>query len=151
MTVYRDLKKLRKENQSNASTLQAIQGATFWSWRAERNENDVCRSSRSVRHSKNHWAIYSIWYFPKRTQVFATTLVGASSYHLKGMTFDVVFIRWSRSGLGRARLLGFRLSGSKKVVFAGWPFSKLPPTKLSPFKRLKRWTWPKTPLIFLKK
>jgi ATP-dependent RNA/DNA helicase IGHMBP2 len=52
-------------------------------------------------------------------------LVGASSYHLKGMTFDVVFIDEAAQGLEAASWIP--ILKAKKVVFAGDHF-QLPPT-----------------------
>src|SRR5690606_1484788 len=58
-------------------------------------------------------------------KVFACTLVGASSYNLKGMEFDVVFIDEAAQGLEAATWIP--ILKAKKVVFAGDHF-QLPPT-----------------------
>jgi len=61
----------------------------------------------------------------QRTQVFASTLVGASSHHLKGMMFDIVFIDEAAQGLEAATWIP--ILKAKKVVFAG-DHCQLPPT-----------------------
>jgi predicted DNA helicase len=61
----------------------------------------------------------------QKTLVFASTLVGASSHHLKGMIFDVVFIDEAAQGLEAATWIP--LLKAKKVVFAG-DHCQLPPT-----------------------
>jgi ATP-dependent RNA/DNA helicase IGHMBP2 len=61
----------------------------------------------------------------QRSQVFATTLVGASSHVLKGMEFPVVFIDEAAQGMEPATWIP--ILKAKKVVMAG-DHCQLPPT-----------------------
>ncbi len=120
---YRDLKKLRKETNQYLNLAKQYKRNFGPEERAQRKllYAEVSRI-RGAAKSLEEYIQYDIF---QRTQVFATTLVGASSYHLKGMTFDVVFIDEAAQGLEAATWIP--ILKAKKVVFAGDHF-QLPPT-----------------------
>jgi superfamily I DNA and/or RNA helicase len=120
---YRDLKKLRKETNQYLSLAKQYKRNFGPEERAERKLlfAEVSRI-REAAKSLEEYIQFDIF---QRTQVFATTLVGASSYHLKGMMFDVVFIDEAAQGLEAATWIP--ILKAKKVVFAGDHF-QLPPT-----------------------
>ena len=120
---YRDLKKLRKETNQCLNLAKQYKRNFGPEERAQRKLMfaEVSRL-REASKSLEQYIQFDIF---QRTQVFATTLVGASSYHLKGMTFDVVFIDEAAQGLEAATWIP--ILKAKKVVFAGDHF-QLPPT-----------------------
>jgi superfamily I DNA and/or RNA helicase len=120
---YRDLKKLRKETNQCLNLAKQYKRNFGPEERAQRKMMfaEVSRL-REASKSLEQYIQFDIF---QRTQVFATTLVGASSYHLKGMTFDVVFIDEAAQGLEAASWIP--IIKAKKVVFAGDHF-QLPPT-----------------------
>jgi superfamily I DNA and/or RNA helicase len=120
---YRDLRKLRKEINQHLNLAKQYKRNFGQEERAQRKFMfaEVSRL-REASKSLEQYIQFDIF---KRTQVFATTLVGASSYHLKGMTFDVVFIDEAAQGLEAATWIP--ILKAKKVVFAGDHF-QLPPT-----------------------
>jgi superfamily I DNA and/or RNA helicase len=120
---YRDLKKLRKEINQCLSVAKQYKRNFGHEERAQRKLlfAEVSRI-REAAKSLEEYIQFDIF---QRTQVFATTLVGASSYHLKGMTFDVLFIDEAAQGLEAATWIP--ILKAKKVVFAGDHF-QLPPT-----------------------
>lgn len=120
---YRDLKKLRKETNQHLNLAKQYKRNFGPEERAQRKLMfaEVSRL-REASKSLEQYIQFDIF---QRTQVFATTLVGASSYHLKGMTFDVVFIDEAAQGLEAATWIP--ILKAKKVVFAGDHF-QLPPT-----------------------
>lgn len=120
---YRDLKKLRKETSQYLSLAKQYKRNFGPQERAQRKLMfaEVSRI-REAAKSLEEYIQYDIF---QRSQVFASTLVGASSYHLKGMNFDVVFIDEAAQGLEAATWIP--ILKAKKVVFAGDHF-QLPPT-----------------------
>jgi ATP-dependent RNA/DNA helicase IGHMBP2 len=120
---YRDLKKLRKETSQYLNLAKQYKRNFGPEERAQRKlmYAEVSRIREAVK-SLEEYIQYDIF---QKTQVFATTLVGASTYHLKGMTFDVVFVDEAAQGLEAATWIP--LLKAKKVVFAGDHF-QLPPT-----------------------
>ncbi|MDG1276814.1 MAG: AAA domain-containing protein [Algoriphagus sp.] len=120
---YRDLKKLRKETNQYLNLAKQYKRNFGPEERAQRKlmYAEVSRI-REAAKALEEYIQFDIF---QRTQVFATTLVGASSYHLKGMTFDVVFIDEAAQGLEAASWIP--ILKAKKVVFAGDHF-QLPPT-----------------------
>jgi ATP-dependent RNA/DNA helicase IGHMBP2 len=117
------LKKLRKETNQSLNLAKQYKRNFGPEERAQRKLMfaEVSRL-REASKSLEQYIQFDIF---QRTQVFATTLVGASSYHLKGMTFDVVFIDEAAQGLEAATWIP--ILKAKKVVFAGDHF-QLPPT-----------------------
>lgn len=120
---FRELKKLRKETNQYLNLAKQYKRNFGPEERAQRKRMfaEVSRI-REAAKSLEEYIQFDIF---KRTQVFASTLVGASSYHLKGMTFDVVFIDEAAQGLEAATWIP--ILKAKKVVFAGDHF-QLPPT-----------------------
>ncbi|MCE7054865.1 AAA domain-containing protein [Algoriphagus sp. AGSA1] len=120
---YRDLKKLRKETDQYLKLAKQYKRNFGPEERAQRKlmYAEVSRL-REASKSLEEYIQYDIF---QRTKVFASTLVGASSYNLKGMEFDVVFIDEAAQGLEAASWIP--ILKAKKVVFAGdhW---QLPPT-----------------------
>ncbi|MDN3203177.1 AAA domain-containing protein [Algoriphagus sediminis] len=120
---YRDLKKLRKETNQYLSLAKQYKRNFGPQERAQRKlmyaEVSRCREAAK---SLEEYIQYDIL---QSTKVFATTLVGASSFPLKGLTFDVVFIDEAAQGLEAATWIP--IMKAKKVVFAGDHF-QLPPT-----------------------
>ncbi|MFC5625304.1 IGHMBP2 family helicase [Algoriphagus winogradskyi] len=120
---YRDLKKLRKETDQYLKLAKQYKRNFGHEERAQRKlmYAEVSRL-REASKSLEEYIQYDIF---QRTKVFASTLVGASSYNLKGMEFDVVFIDEAAQGLEAATWIP--ILKSKKVVFAG-DHCQLPPT-----------------------
>ena len=122
-TSYRDLKKLRKEVDQHLKLAKQYKRNFGHEERAKRKQMyaEVSRL-REASKSLEEYIQYDIF---QKTKVFASTLVGASSYNLKGMEFDVVFIDEAAQGLEAATWIP--ILKAKKVVFAGDHF-QLPPT-----------------------
>ena len=122
-TSYRDLKKLRKETDQYLKLAKQYKRNFGPEERAQRKlmYAEVSRL-REASKSLEEYIQYDIF---QRTKVFASTLVGASSYNLKGMQFDVVFIDEAAQGLEAATWIP--ILKAKKVVFAG-DHCQLPPT-----------------------
>lgn len=120
---YRDLKKLRKETDHYLKQAKQYKRNFGPEERAQRKMMyaEVSRL-REASKSLEEYIQYDIF---QKTQVFASTLVGASSYNLKGMEFDVVFIDEAAQGLEAATWIP--ILKAKKVVFAG-DHCQLPPT-----------------------
>ncbi len=120
---YRDLKKLRKETDQYLKLAKQYKRNFGPEERAQRKlmYAEVSRL-REAAKSLEEYIQYDIF---QKTKVFACTLVGASSYSLKGMEFDVVFIDEAAQGLEAATWIP--ILKSKKVVFAG-DHCQLPPT-----------------------
>lgn len=120
---YRDLKKLRKETESYLRLAKQYKRNFGPEERAQRKlmYQEVSR----IREAAEHLEDYIRTDIYQRTQVFASTLVGSSSHHLKGMVFDVVFIDEAAQGLEAATWIP--ILKAKKVVFAG-DHCQLPPT-----------------------
>ncbi|WPR73874.1 AAA domain-containing protein [Algoriphagus sp. NG3] len=120
---FRDLKKLRKETDQYLKLAKQYKRNFGPEERAQRKlmYAEVSRL-REASKSLEEYIQYDIF---QGTRVFASTLVGASSYNLKGMEFDVVFIDEAAQGLEAATWIP--ILKAKKVVFAGdhW---QLPPT-----------------------
>src|SRR5690606_27700579 len=70
-----------------------------------------------IREAAGHLEDYIRSDIFQKTQVFASTLVGASSHNLKGMLFDVVFIDEAAQGLEAATWIP--ILKAKKVVLEG--------------------------------
>ena len=120
---YRDLKKLRKETESYLRLAKQYKRNFGPEERAQRKlmYQEVSR----IREAAEHLEDYIRTDIYQRTQVFASTLVGASSHHLRGMIFDLVFIDEAAQGLEAATWIP--ILKAKKVVFAG-DHCQLPPT-----------------------
>ncbi|MDR7129306.1 superfamily I DNA and/or RNA helicase [Algoriphagus sp. 4150] len=120
---YRDLKKLRKETDQYLKLAKQYKRSFGHEERAQRKlmYGEVSRL-REASKSLEEYIQYDIF---QKTKIFASTLVGASSYSLKGMEFDVVFIDEAAQGLEAATWIP--ILKAKKVVFAG-DHCQLPPT-----------------------
>jgi superfamily I DNA and/or RNA helicase len=120
---YWDLKKLRKETDQYLKLAKQYKRNFGPEERAQRKlmYDQVSR----LREDSKHLEEYIRFDIFHRTKVFASTLVGASSYHLKGMNFDVVFIDEAAQGLEAATWIP--ILKAKKVVLAG-DHCQLPPT-----------------------
>ncbi|MEN2280956.1 AAA domain-containing protein [Algoriphagus sp. SE2] len=120
---YRDLKKLRKETDKYLKLAKQYKRNFGPEERVQRKlmYAEVSRL-REAAKSLEEYIQYDIF---QKTKVFASTLVGASSYSLKGMEFDVVFIDEAVQGLEAATWIP--ILKAKKVVFAG-DHCQLPPT-----------------------
>ncbi|SFB52653.1 AAA domain-containing protein [Algoriphagus aquimarinus] len=120
---YRDLKKLRKETDQQLKIAKQYKRNFGHNERVQRKMMfaEVSRL-REASKSLEEYIQYDIY---QKTKVFACTLVGASSYNLKGMEFDVVFIDEAAQGLEAATWIP--ILKAKKVVFAG-DHCQLPPT-----------------------
>lgn len=120
---YRDLRKLRKETDQYLKLAKQYKRNFGPEERAQRKLmfSEVSRL-RDASKQLEEYIQYDIF---QRSQVFACTLVGASSHYLKGMIFDVVFIDEAAQGLEAATWIP--LLKAKKVVLAGDHF-QLPPT-----------------------
>jgi len=120
---YRDLKKLRKETDQQLKIAKQYKRNFGHAERVQRKMMyaEVSRL-REASKSLEEYIQYDIY---QKTKVFACTLVGASSYNLKGMEFDVVFIDEAAQGLEAATWIP--ILKAKKVVFAG-DHCQLPPT-----------------------
>lgn len=120
---YRDLKKLRKETEQYLRLAKQYKRNFGPEERAQRKM--MYQEVSRIREAAGHLEDYIRTDIFQKTQVFASTLVGASSYHLKGMVFDVVFIDEAAQGLEAATWIP--ILKAKKVVFAG-DHCQLPPT-----------------------
>ncbi|HAZ23395.1 MAG TPA: IGHMBP2 family helicase, partial [Algoriphagus sp.] len=120
---YRDLKKLRKEIDQYLKL--AKQYKRNFGPEERRQRKLLFDEVGRIREAAKHLEEYISFDIFQKTQVFACTLVGASSYHLKGMAFDVVFIDEAAQGLEAATWIP--ILKAKKVVFAG-DHLQLPPT-----------------------
>ena len=120
---YRDLKKLRKETEQYLRLAKQYKRNFGPEERAQRKlmYQEVSR----IREAAGHLEDYIRTDIFQKTQVFASTLVGASSFHLKGLMFDEVFIDEAAQGLEAATWIP--ILKAKKVVFAG-DHCQLPPT-----------------------
>jgi ATP-dependent RNA/DNA helicase IGHMBP2 len=120
---YRDLKKLRKETETYLKLAKQYKRNFGPEERAQRKlmYQEVSR----IREAAGHLEDYIRADIFQKTQVFACTLVGASSSNLRGMIFDVVFIDEAAQGLEAATWIP--ILKAKKVVFAG-DHCQLPPT-----------------------
>ncbi|WP_268036654.1 AAA domain-containing protein [Algoriphagus sp. PAP.12] len=120
---YRDLKKLRKEIDQYLKLAKQFKRNFGKEERRQRQLlfDEVGRIREAARHLEEYIS-YDIF---QKTQVFACTLVGASHFQLKGMTFDVVFIDEAAQGLEAATWIP--ILKAKKIVFAG-DHLQLPPT-----------------------
>lgn len=120
---YRDLKKLRKETESYLKLAKQYK-RNFGPEEREQRKLLFQEVSR-IREAASHLEDYIRSDIFQRTQVFACTLVGASSSHLRGMVFDIVFIDEAAQGLEAGTWIP--ILKAKKVVFAG-DHCQLPPT-----------------------
>lgn len=120
---YRDLKKLRKETDQYLKLAKQYKRNFGPEERAQRKLMfaEVTRI-REAAKSLEEYIQFDIF---QKTKVFASTLVGASSYSLKGMEFDVVYIDEAAQGLEAATWIP--ILKAKKVVLAG-DHCQLPPT-----------------------
>lgn len=122
-TSYRDLKKLRKETDQYLKLAKQYRRNFGAEERVQRKL--MYREVSKLREAAKSLEEYIQFDIFQKTQVFASTLVGASSYSLKGMEFDVVFIDEAAQGLEAATWIP--ILKSKKIVFAG-DHHQLPPT-----------------------
>jgi superfamily I DNA and/or RNA helicase len=120
---YRDLRKLRKETESYLQLAKQYKRNFGPEERAQRKlmYQEVSR----IREAAEHLEEYIRTDVFQRTQVFASTLVGAGSHALKGMQFDLVCIDEAAQGLEAATWIP--ILKAKRVVFAG-DHCQLPPT-----------------------
>jgi ATP-dependent RNA/DNA helicase IGHMBP2 len=120
---YRDLKKLRKETEEYLKLAKQYKRKFGHEERMQRKlmYQEVSR----IREAAGHLEDYIRSDIFQKTQVFASTLVGASNYNFKGMVFDVVLIDEAAQGLEAATWIP--ILKAKKVVFAG-DHCQLPPT-----------------------
>ena len=120
---YKDLKKLRKETESYLHLAKQYKRNFGPEERAQRKR--MYQEVSRIREAAEQLEEYIRADVYQKTLVFASTLVGASSHHLKGMIFDVVFIDEAAQGLEAATWIP--ILKAKKVVFAG-DHCQLPPT-----------------------
>lgn len=120
---YRDLKKLRKDIAQYLKL--AKQYKRNFGPEERRQRKLLFDEVGRIREAAKHLEEYISFDIFQKTQVFASTLVGASSHHLRGMSFDVVFIDEAAQGLEAATWIP--ILKAKKVVFAG-DHLQLPPT-----------------------
>ncbi|MFC3415487.1 AAA domain-containing protein [Algoriphagus hitonicola] len=120
---YRDLTKLRKEIDHYLKL--AKQYKRNFGPEERRQRKLLFEEVGRIREAAKHLEEYISFDIFQKTQVFASTLVGASSHHLRGMTFDVIFIDEAAQGLEAATWIP--ILKAKKVVFAG-DHLQLPPT-----------------------
>jgi superfamily I DNA and/or RNA helicase len=120
---FRDLKKLRKETDQYLKLAKQYKRNFGPEERAQRKllYDHVSR----MREDSKQLEDYIRFDIFQKTKVFACTLVGASSYHLKGMSFDIVFIDEAAQGLEAATWIP--ILKAKKLVLAG-DHCQLPPT-----------------------
>ncbi|MCS5488821.1 AAA domain-containing protein [Algoriphagus limi] len=120
---YRDLKKLRKDIAQYLKL--AKQYKRNFGPEERRQRKLLFDEVGRIREAAKHLEEYISYDIFQKNQVFASTLVGASSVHLRGMIFDVVFIDEAAQGLEAATWIP--ILKAKKVVFAG-DHLQLPPT-----------------------
>ncbi len=120
---FRDLKKLRKETEAYLKLAKQYKRNFGPEEREQRRL--MFQEVTRIREAASHLEDYIRSDIFQRTQVFASTLVGASSSNLRGMVFDVVFIDEAAQGLEPATWIP--ILKAKKVVFAG-DHCQLPPT-----------------------
>ena len=120
---YKDLKKLRKSAEDYRSMGRKYKRNFGKEERAQRKRLfDEADKLKEEASSLENYIIYDIF---QRTQVVASTLVGASGPSLKGMKFPVVFIDEAGQGLEPATWIP--ILKTDKVVLAG-DHCQLPPT-----------------------
>lgn len=120
---FRDLKKLRKDTEAYLKLAKQYKRNFGPEERAQRKlmYQEVSR----MREAAGHLEDYIRSDIFQKTQVFASTLVGAAHSNLRGMVFDVVFIDEAAQGLEAATWIP--ILKAKKVVLAG-DHCQLPPT-----------------------
>ena len=120
---YKDLKKLRKSAEEYRSMGRKYKRNFGKEERSQRKRlMDEADKLKEEALSLESYIIYDIF---QRTQVVASTLVGASGASLKGMKFPVVFIDEAGQGLEPATWIP--ILRTDKVVLAG-DHCQLPPT-----------------------
>src|SRR5690606_21741173 len=120
---YKDLKRLRKSAEEYRSMGRKYKRNFGKEERSQRKRlMDEADKLKEEALSLESYIIYDIF---QRTQVVASTLVGASGPSLKGMKFPVVFIDEAGQGLEPATWIP--VLKSDKVVLAG-DHCQLPPT-----------------------
>ncbi len=120
---FRDLKKLRKETEVYLKVARQYKRNFGPEERAQRKQ--VYQEVSRIREAATHLEDYIRSDIFQKTQVFASTLVGASNSNLKGMLFDVVFVDEAAQGLEAATWIP--VLKAKKLVLAG-DHCQLPPT-----------------------
>lgn len=120
---YKDLKKLRKEAENYLRLAKQYKRNFGPEERAQRKL--LFQEVSRIREAGSQLEDYIRSDIFQSTQVFASTLVGSSTHHLKGLLFDVVFIDEAAQGLEAATWIP--ILKAKKVVFAG-DHCQLPPT-----------------------
>lgn len=120
---FRDLKRLRKETETYLHLAKQYKRNFGPEERAQRKR--MYQEVSRIREAAEQLEEYIRADVFQKTLVFASTLVGASSHHLKGMIFEVVFIDEAAQGLEAATWIP--LLKAKKVVFAG-DHCQLPPS-----------------------
>lgn len=120
---YRDLKKVKKSAEEYRKLAFKYKRSFGPEERAQRKRLlDEAGRLKDEAEQLEDYITHDVF---QRTQVFATTLVGASSHALKGMEFPVVFIDEAAQGLEPATWIP--ILKAKKVVMAG-DHCQLPPT-----------------------
>jgi ATP-dependent RNA/DNA helicase IGHMBP2 len=122
---YKDLKRLRKETESYLKLAKQYKRNFGPEERAQRKL--MFQEVSRIREAASHLEDYIRSDVFQKTQVFASTLVGSSSSHLRGLVFDVVFIDEAAQGLEAASWIP--ILKAKKVVFAGDHFQLSPTIK----------------------
>ncbi|UJP65038.1 AAA domain-containing protein [Mongoliitalea daihaiensis] len=120
---FRDLKKARKAADEYRKLAFKYKRSFGPEERAQRKRLlDEAGRLKSEAEQLEDYITYDVF---QKTQVFATTLVGASAHALKGVEFPVVFIDEAGQGLEPATWIP--ILKAKKVVMAG-DHCQLPPT-----------------------
>jgi len=120
---YKDLKRLKKSAEEYRKMGQKYKRSFGPEERMQRKRIfDEANRLKSDAESLQDYITYDIF---QQTQVFASTLVGASNAALKGMKFPVVFIDEAAQGLEAATWIP--IQKAQKVVMAG-DHCQLPPT-----------------------
>lgn len=120
---YRDLKKLKKKADEHRKLGQKYKRSFGPEERMQRRR--LFDEANRLKDEAEHLEEYIVYDVFQQTQVFASTLVGASNAALKGMRFPIVFIDEAGQGLEAATWIP--IQKSDRVVMAGDHF-QLPPT-----------------------
>ena len=120
---YKELKAIRKQ----ADEYFAMAGKFKRSFgHAEKKQRSALRDeARGLKAQAEHLNYYIVNDIISKSQVIASTLVGANNQMLKGMTFETVFIDEAAQALEPASWIP--ILKSNRVIFAG-DHCQLPPT-----------------------
>lgn len=120
---YKDLKKLKKKADEYRKLGQKYKRSFGPEERMQRKR--LFDEANRLKDEAEHLEEYIMYDVFQQTQVFASTLVGASNSALKGMKFPIVFIDEAAQGLEAASWIP--IQKALKVVMAG-DHCQLPPT-----------------------